>query len=239
MLVSVLDELLIKGLHVESLRRSDLHAEHEPHVLFQASTIGALLTGAYEGDVTFAELAGHGNIGLGTAERARRRDDRDRRAVLPRGRGRRVNEVEPGARTPFAVVDWFEPTSEFEFGGGDGLDFPTLSRWRGRPATWHPGPSPSHSNRRSIRRVKARSVPRAGAALPAARRGGGRPARVRALRYEGSIVGFRFPDYSQGIEARRVSPALHHRRPRPRRARTRFAPRKGTGAGRSLGGPAR
>ena len=40
--------------------------EREPHVLFQASTIGALLDGAYDGDLTFAELAEHGDLGLGT-----------------------------------------------------------------------------------------------------------------------------------------------------------------------------
>ena len=62
----MIDERLTRALHVETLRRGDLHAEHEPHVLFQASTIGALLDGAYEGDVTFAELAEHGDLGLGT-----------------------------------------------------------------------------------------------------------------------------------------------------------------------------
>jgi len=44
----MLDERLVKALHVESLREDELHAEREPHVLFQASTIGALLDGAYE-----------------------------------------------------------------------------------------------------------------------------------------------------------------------------------------------
>src|SRR5204863_336123 len=52
----MLDERLVKALHVSALREQELHAEHEPHVLFQASTIGALLDGAYEGDVTFAEV---------------------------------------------------------------------------------------------------------------------------------------------------------------------------------------
>ena len=62
----MLDERWIKTLHVETLRQEDLHAEREPHVLFQASTIGALLDGAYEGDLNFAELAEHGDLGLGT-----------------------------------------------------------------------------------------------------------------------------------------------------------------------------
>ena len=62
----MLDERWIRSLHVEALRQEDLHAEREPHVLFQASTIGALLDGAYDGDLSFAELAEHGDLGLGT-----------------------------------------------------------------------------------------------------------------------------------------------------------------------------
>ncbi len=62
----VLDERWIRSLHVETLREEELHAEREPHVLFQASTIGALLEGAYDGDLSFAELAEHGDLGLGT-----------------------------------------------------------------------------------------------------------------------------------------------------------------------------
>ena len=62
----MLDERWIRALHVQSMREEDLHAEHEHHVLFQASTIGALLDGAYDGDLSFAELAEHGDFGLGT-----------------------------------------------------------------------------------------------------------------------------------------------------------------------------
>jgi hypothetical protein len=46
----VLDERLVRFLHVRALRADELHAEREPHVLFQASTIGALLDGAYDGE---------------------------------------------------------------------------------------------------------------------------------------------------------------------------------------------
>ena len=48
----MLDERWIRSLHVESMRHADLHGEHEPHVLFQASTIGALLDGAFDGDLS-------------------------------------------------------------------------------------------------------------------------------------------------------------------------------------------
>ena len=61
-----IDERWIRSLHVEAMGHADLHGGHEPHVLFQASTIGALLEGAFEGDVSFDDLAEHGDLGLGT-----------------------------------------------------------------------------------------------------------------------------------------------------------------------------
>jgi acetolactate decarboxylase len=60
-----IDERLVGALHLERLKGTDLHAEHELHVVFQASSIAALLDGAYDGDVTFAELEGHGDLGEG------------------------------------------------------------------------------------------------------------------------------------------------------------------------------
>ena len=54
------------ALNVELLRHSELHPEHPEHELFQTSTVQALLAGAYDGDVTLAEILEHGDLGLGT-----------------------------------------------------------------------------------------------------------------------------------------------------------------------------
>ena len=105
----MLDERWIRSLHVESMRRADLHAEREPHVLFQASTIGALLDGAFDGDLSFAELAEHGDLGLGTLNRL------DGEMIALDGEFFRadvdgaVTPIPAEARTPFAVVTRFEP----------------------------------------------------------------------------------------------------------------------------------
>ena len=105
----VLDERWIRALHVETMREEELHAEREHHVLFQASTIGALLDGAYEGDLDFAELAEHGDLGLGTL------NGLDGEMIALDGRFYRadvdgtVGEVEAATKTPFAVVTRFEP----------------------------------------------------------------------------------------------------------------------------------
>jgi acetolactate decarboxylase len=107
---AVLDERWIKSLHVESMGRADLHAEQEPHVLFQASTIGALLDGAFDGDLSFAELAEHGDLGLGTLNHL------DGEMIALDGEFFRadvdgaVTPVAPEERTPFAVVTRFEPS---------------------------------------------------------------------------------------------------------------------------------
>jgi acetolactate decarboxylase len=113
----VLDERWIRSLHVESMRRADLHAEREPHVLFQASTIGALLEGAFEGDLSFAELAEHGDLGLGTL------NGLDGEMIALEGEFFRadvdgtINRVAPEAKTPFAVVTEFEPSVDARLEG--------------------------------------------------------------------------------------------------------------------------
>ena len=113
----MLDERLARHLHVESLRHRDLHAEHEPHVLFQASTIAALLEGAFDGDVTFEELAEHGDLGLGTLNAL------DGEMIALDGSFYRadvdglVEPVAPEERTPFAAVTWFEPSLEHRIAG--------------------------------------------------------------------------------------------------------------------------
>ena len=113
----VLDERWIKSLHVETLRESELHAGREPHVLFQASTIAALLEGSYEGDLSFAELAEHGDLGLGTL------DGLDGEMIALDGRFYRadvdgnVAEVAAETKTPFAVVTGFTPSVDAEVDG--------------------------------------------------------------------------------------------------------------------------
>ena len=116
-LTPVLDERWIRSLHVETLREEELHAGREPHVLFQASTIAALLEGAYDGDLSFAELAEHGDLGLGTL------NGLDGEMIALDGRFYRadvdgaVAEVDGATRTPFAVVTDFTPSVDVEIEG--------------------------------------------------------------------------------------------------------------------------
>ncbi len=193
----MLDERWIKSLHVEALRQDELHAEREPHVLFQASTIGALLDGAYDGDLSFGELAEHGDLGLGTLNGLDGEmialDGEFFRADVD-GRIRRVGEEE---RTPFAVVTRFTPTVEETLEGplshADLLS--RLDRLTGEGAS-----SCAVRLDGEFESVRARSVPRQSPPY--------RPlTEVVADQHvfelsatRGTMLGFRFPAYVEGIE---------------------------------------
>jgi acetolactate decarboxylase len=193
----VLDDRWIRSLHVEAMREHDLHAEREPHVLFQASTIGALLDGAYDGDLSFAELAEHGDLGLGTL------NGLDGEMIALDGEfyradvEGRVHPVSPHERTPFAVVTRFQPTVETTFEGP--LSHEELLAGLDRSA---PAGAASCAIRLDGRfeLVRARSVlPQSPPYRPLTE--------VVAEQNEfeladvsGTMVGFRFPSYVEGIE---------------------------------------
>src|SRR5688572_13448301 len=148
---------MIRGLHVEAIRHRGLHPEHDPHVVFQTSTLDALFEGGFEGDVTFAELAGHGDLGIGTF------DALDGEMIAVDGRFLRadadgtIGEVDPATRTPFAVMTFFEPVVEVELEGP--MDHDELVREINRHA---PPGSPVCAVRMDgwWEHVHARSVPR-------------------------------------------------------------------------------
>jgi acetolactate decarboxylase len=189
----VLDDRLITTLHVEALRRGQVHAEHEPHKLFQASTVGSLLDGAYEGDLTFAELAEHGDLGLGTLNAL------DGEMIALDGRFYRadvvgrVHEIGDDARTPFAVVVFFDPTIDVTVGAGPALEAIDGAR---------PADTAAFALRidGELELVRARSVPRQ---VPPYRPLVEVAAEQHVFELSdvtGTLVGFSFPDYAEGLE---------------------------------------
>jgi len=100
-----------------SLLRSWAHAllthRHGSEV-YQTSTMGALLDGVYDGDVSIRELLQHGNFGLGTF------NGLDGEMLVLDGvcyqlRGDGSAQVaDADQRTPFAVVTWFDADRSFE-----------------------------------------------------------------------------------------------------------------------------
>ena len=194
----MIDERWIRSLHVESMRRADLHEEREPHVLFQASTIEALLHGAFEGDLSFGELAEHGDLGLGTL------DHLDGEMIAIDGKFFRadvegnVAEIAPEERTPFAVVTAFEPTVDERLGEEELTHEELLARLDGL--------MPAGASSCAIRLdgrfglVRARSVPRQEPPYRDLTEVVAEQHVFELREVEGTMLGFRFPAYAEGIE---------------------------------------
>jgi acetolactate decarboxylase len=193
----VIDERLIRGLHIDAADLADAGFESRVHEVFQTSTVAALVAGAFDGDLSFAELARHGDLGLGTLNGL----DGEMIAVdgefLRADVDGRIGAIDPSERTPFAVVTRFAPTVSFDVEGP--LDHHAFVKQINHHA---PIGSPSCAIRvdGEFELVHARSVPRQQPPY--------RPlAEAAADQHEfdfhdvtGTIVGFRFPDYAEGIE---------------------------------------
>jgi acetolactate decarboxylase len=192
-----LDERWIRSLHVEAMRHADLHAERDPHVLFQASTIGALLDGSFEGDVSLAELAEHGDLGLGTLNHL------DGEMIAIDGRFYRadvegnVTEVPNDERTPFAVVVPFASAIQFDLEGS--LDHDRLLSEIDRRI---PADAASCAVRIDGRfeLVRARSVPRQDPPYRPLTEVVEAQHVFELTEVDGTVLGFRFPEYAEGIE---------------------------------------
>jgi acetolactate decarboxylase len=188
-----IDSALVGALHAEYLREQDLGGEeHLHHTLFQTSTIDALLEGKYEGDVSFTELGERGDFGLGTF------DALDGEMICLDGDFFQVKAdglayaVDGKARTPFAVVTIFEPDVSQTL--SIPIDFEAL-------CVYLDGVIGGGTVCAAIRvdgrfeYVKTRSVPRQRKPYPPLK---DQPT-FKLRDVSGSLIGFRFPDYAQGL----------------------------------------
>jgi acetolactate decarboxylase len=194
----MLDERWIRSLHVESMRRADLHEEREPHVLFQASTIAALLHGAFEGDLSFGELAKHGDLGLGTLNHL------DGEMIAIDGEFFRadvdgeVTPIEPEERTPFAVVTAFEPTVDERLLDEELTHEELLARLDDLVTAGASSCAIRLDGRFGL--VRARSVPRQEPPYRELTEVVADQHVFELADVEGTMLGFRFPTYAEGIE---------------------------------------
>jgi acetolactate decarboxylase len=181
-------------LHVEARSRAGTHAEHEAHTFFQASTLDSLFSGKLEGDLTFAELAEHGDLGIGTL------NGLDGEMLAVDGRFMRadadgvIGDVPAEARTPFAVVTFFEPADSFAIDGP--LDYGTFLERLGRDGA----PSCAVRVEGEFELMRARSVPRQRPPYRSLAEVANEQHVFELADVSGTIVGFRFPDYARGLE---------------------------------------
>lgn len=189
---------LIGALHVERMGKRDVRVgDHPHHTLFQTSTIGALLDGNYEGDVSFAKLGAQGDFGLGTFEALDGEMIGLDGAFYQIKSDGRAYKVDKRMKTPFAVVTFFEPRETRQISAP--MDYAALRTLldevvAGDAETCHAVRVDGYFSY-----VKTRSVPRQKKPYPPL---------VEAVKHQptfefrdirGSLVGFRFPDYVQGL----------------------------------------
>jgi acetolactate decarboxylase len=190
----LIDERLIGALHLSS----GLHDDHPAaaHRAFQTSTVSALLDGAYDGDVTFAELAGAGDFGLGTLNGCDGEmiaiDGRFLRADVEG----RVEEVPGDARTPFAVLTRFEARHRFELAGGASFDelCAAIDERIGHPEIVHALRIDGR-----FARVHCRSVPKQSKPYRPLADVLGEQSVFDFEDADGTLLGFRFPDLGLGV----------------------------------------
>lgn len=195
----MLDETFIKAF-IAHRRQGDLFhtGARDAHEVFQTSTISALLERVYDGDTTVGELAGHGDFGLGTFNAL------DGEMTVLDGvfyqckSDGRAYVAEPTARTPFAVVMRFDPTVAIS------VDDPTdFKAFADALDTAVPSRNIFYAVKAGGRfdHMKVRSVPRQKTPYPAMLDVVREQAVFDHHDIAGHVVGFRFPDYTVGLNA--------------------------------------
>jgi len=199
----LIDDRLIGALHLHALTRAGL--AHDPvaeHAAVQAGTIQALLDGRFDGDLTLAEAMSHGTQGIGTI---RGLDGElivlDGAAWVVDAHGA-VREVAPDTPTPFVVVTHFEPDAEADLAGP--LDWAGLTAALDALAP-HDSPFLALRVTGTFTRLRLRSVPGQSPPYPSLTEVTAHQVEWDAPAAIGTLVGFRFPDATAGIEV----PAHH------------------------------
>jgi acetolactate decarboxylase len=188
---------MVHALEVERLRRSDMGADLDGvHAVFQTSTLDAMLDGRYDGDITFAQLRERGDLGLGTL------DALDGEMIGVDGEffsaavDGSLRHVAPEERTPFAVVTPFTPTVQFRVDGDLDHD-QLLARLDGAVEDQALCYAVRIDGR--FPHVLARSVPRQHHPYPPLAEAVKHEREFEFTDVTGTLVGFRFPDYAQGL----------------------------------------
>ncbi len=176
--------------------RGGVHGDAErAHTVYQSSTIGALLAGIYDGDVTIAELLEHGDFGLGTFNRL------DGEMIVLDGVCYHLR-ADGSARvaaaqelTPFAVVTWFQPDATIELASATREELAALVD--------HTIPSENLLYALRIdgtfKTVSTRTVAEQSKPYPPLTEAAAGQALAEFREVSGTLAGFRTPDYEQGI----------------------------------------
>jgi acetolactate decarboxylase len=173
-----------------------LHAAQKSHQIFQTSTLQALMDGVYDGDLTFEELARHGDFGLGTF------NGLDGEMIGLNGKfyqirnDGRVTPVARTMKTPFAEVTFFKTTETHQL--KKPLTYRQLTDYI---TTLLPSPNLLYAIKIEgfFPYVKTRSVPRQHKPYPPLAEVAKNQAVFEFANVKGVIVAFRYPQYLSGV----------------------------------------
>ncbi len=196
---------IIHFLHALRLHRRNTPRRHESvdaaatgaaHHLFQVSTLNAIMEGVFAGTMTIGELRRHGNFGVGTFNALDGEliaVDGDYYRLRADGSARLVTD---DMRTPFAVVQHFHAETTSDLVG------PTaISDLNDRIHSLASSDNYFFGVRVDGRfsRITVRAVPRQTKPYPTLVEATQHQSVFDFEDLDGTMVGFRFPDFSQGI----------------------------------------
>jgi acetolactate decarboxylase len=170
--------------------------EKDRDVLFQISTINALLEGIYDGEITFEELKQHGDLGLGTFNAL------DGEMLMLDGyiyqvkADGKVYPAEDSMKTPFSAVTFYEEDKILVLDST--LDYKSLEEFLDKIL-------PTENIIYAIKieglfkYVRTRSVPAQEKPYPTLAEVVKTQPEFEFHNINGKLVGFRLPDYLNGI----------------------------------------
>jgi len=165
-------------------------------VLYQVSTISALMDGGYDGVESFNELTRHGDFGIGTFDSLDgEMVELDGKAYQIKSDGK-VYPVEGKTTTPFAAVKYFDADRTASLDGPADLD--ALKAFIDRLM---PDPNLMYAVRvtGTFKKVKTRSVPRQARPYPKLMEVVKAQPTFELADVRGTLIGFRLPAFMDGI----------------------------------------
>jgi acetolactate decarboxylase len=173
-----------------------LHFEEKKDVLFQTSTIDALLKGVYDGEMTFEKLKRHGDFGIGTF------NSLDGEMIGLEGKFYQVKAdgraylVDDSTKTPFAEVTFFEPDKSVLL--DKAKDYRQLEQYIDKLL---PTENIFYAIKieGTFKYIKTRSVPKQNKPYPPLVEVVKNQPTFEFHNVKGTIVGFKCPGYMEGI----------------------------------------
>jgi acetolactate decarboxylase len=170
--------------------------KNSSNILFQTSTINALMTGVYDGDTNFKELKAHGNFGLGTL------NNLDGEMIGLDGKFYQIKSdgvaylIPDAMKTPFATVTFFKSDQLINLAGKLNYQQMQLSLDRKLPSKNYPYAIRIQG---TFPYLKVRSVPKQTPPYRPLVEVVKNQSIFELKNVKGTLVGFRTPTYMQGV----------------------------------------